>query len=78
MALRTLRALAKRGWAMRSARYSRKASRASGEKRWLSWAIMSSAMLVSSSSVKSGKSRWCAIRDAIPGLEAKNASIRSR
>jgi FAD/FMN-containing dehydrogenase len=78
MALRTLRALANLGWPMRSSMYSRKAWCAAGENRWLCRATMSSAIRTSSSAVKSGKSMWWAMRDAIPGLDAKNESIRSR
>ena len=72
-----LRALANRGWLIRSAVYSANASRAAGESRYCSRSSIFSAIWSSSSSVKSGKSMWWAIREAMPGLERKNVSIRS-
>ncbi len=77
MALRMLRALANRGCAIRSATYSVNAARACADSWYCSRSSISPAICVSSSSVKSGKSMWCATREAIPGLDRKNTSIRS-
>ena len=56
IALRTLRALANRGWLIRRPRYSANASRAAGESRYCSRSTIRSAICSSSSRVKSGKS----------------------
>ena len=49
--------------------YSSKASRASSSNLYCSCSIMRSAICTSSSGVKSGKCRWCATREPMPGLE---------
>jgi len=77
IALRMLRALANLGWAIRSRTYSANASLAPSSIRYCSRASIVSAIRSSSSRVKSGKSMWCAIREAMPGLDRKNTSIRS-
>ena len=77
MALRMLRALANRGCSRRSPAYSRNATPAAADSRYCSRSSISMAIWISSSRVKSGKSMWCATREAIPGLDRKNTSIRS-
>ena len=72
-----LRALANLGWAIRSRTYSANASLAPPSIRYCSRSSIVSAIRSSSSRVKSGKSMWCAIREAMPGLDRKNTSIRS-
>jgi len=72
-----LRALANRGWLIRRRTYSANASRAAGESRYCSRSSILSAISSSSDSVKSGKSMWWAIREAMPGLDRKKVSIRS-
>ena len=77
MAFLMLRALAKRGCCIRRLMYSRNASAAWGENLYSSSASILSAIRVRSPRLKSGKSMWCAIREAMPGLDRKNTSIRS-
>ena len=72
-----LRALANRGWAIRRLTYSANASRAAAAIRYCSRSSIVSAIRSSSSSEKSGKSMWCAMREAMPGLDRKKTSIRS-
>ncbi len=57
--------------------YSSNASRASGSNSYCCFSIMRSAICTSSSGVKSGKCRWWATREPMPGLERKNVSMRS-
>ena len=56
---------------------SKRLARLVGSNSYCCCSIMSSAICTSSSGVKSGKCRWCATREPMPGLERKNVSIRS-